>query len=282
MGTPRFKPKLDTFEDRITPAATYADATAALTFVQASNEELQIIWNHAGDPKTTATLEYHRDYLQKVVIVNYAMADTLAEYAATLNAAIAADPASAATASAVAAQVAAGAEAARTNAVYAASYAVGFGVPASTYTPPPPVVPPPPAAPVPPPTGPITTPLNPTDASGVTTTIPDLNSAEWRTTASGLRIWDVVTGSGEAFQSGEDVTVHYVGWLTDGTTFDSSVARGTPSTFSLNSVIQGWIEGIPGPSGYALVLKELVAAGIPARASAERFVRVWRRSLAAR
>src|SRR5437764_12078302 len=33
------------------------------------------------------------------------------------------------------------------------------------------------------------------------------------------------------------VTVHYTGWTTDGRTFDSSVSRGTPSTFSLDGVI---------------------------------------------
>ncbi len=40
------------------------------------------------------------------------------------------------------------------------------------------------------------------------------------------------------------VTVHYTGWTTDGKTFDSSVTRGQPSTFSLDGVIQGWTEGL--------------------------------------
>ncbi len=64
-------------------------------------------------------------------------------------------------------------------------------------------------------------------------------------TASGLMYFDMVVGDG-AQPSGPAtrVTVHYTGWLTDGTKFDSSVDRGRPSTFGLNGVIAGWTEGV--------------------------------------
>jgi hypothetical protein len=64
-------------------------------------------------------------------------------------------------------------------------------------------------------------------------------------TASGLRYIDEVVGGGPAPASASAcVTVHYTGWLTDGTQFDSSVDRGQPIAFSLGGVIAGWTEGV--------------------------------------
>ncbi len=42
----------------------------------------------------------------------------------------------------------------------------------------------------------------------------------------------------------DSVTVHYRGWLNDGTEFDSSYERGEPATFRLNQVVKGWTEGM--------------------------------------
>jgi FKBP-type peptidyl-prolyl cis-trans isomerase len=75
--------------------------------------------------------------------------------------------------------------------------------------------------------------------------LPKLDASEWKKLDSGLEIWDVKEGDGEAVKAGGTVTVHYTGWLTDGKQFDSSVG-GKPITFPLNRVIKGWQEGIPG------------------------------------
>jgi peptidylprolyl isomerase len=64
-------------------------------------------------------------------------------------------------------------------------------------------------------------------------------------TASGLATKVVTPGSGKDHPSKDDVvTVHYTGWKTDGTMFDSSVARGKPSSFGVGRVIAGFGEGL--------------------------------------
>jgi FKBP-type peptidyl-prolyl cis-trans isomerase len=77
-------------------------------------------------------------------------------------------------------------------------------------------------------------------------TAPDLTAAEWAVRPGGLEVWDVAAGSGPVVPAGGRVTVHYTGWLTDGTVFDSSKSRGKPATFALGQVVKGWQEGIPG------------------------------------
>jgi FKBP-type peptidyl-prolyl cis-trans isomerase len=72
-----------------------------------------------------------------------------------------------------------------------------------------------------------------------------VNLDQMTRTASGLYYQDLVVGNGAEAVSGGDVTVHYSGWIHDGTPFDSSVG-GDPVTFNLNQVIAGWKEGIPG------------------------------------
>lgn len=64
------------------------------------------------------------------------------------------------------------------------------------------------------------------------------------TTPSGLKCETVTEGSGKSPGPTDRVTVHYAGWLTDGTPFDSSYARGETIAFPLNGVIAGWTEGV--------------------------------------
>ena len=72
------------------------------------------------------------------------------------------------------------------------------------------------------------------------------------TTASGLIIDETVVGTGALAAAGQNVSVHYTGWLfyggERGKKFDSSKDRGDPFDFPLGAgqVIKGWDEGVQG------------------------------------
>ena len=68
------------------------------------------------------------------------------------------------------------------------------------------------------------------------------------TSSTGLIVEEVVVGNGALAESGQRVSVHYTGWLTDGMKFDSSKDRGDPFVFPLGAghVIKGWDQGVAG------------------------------------
>ena len=73
------------------------------------------------------------------------------------------------------------------------------------------------------------------------------------TTDSGLQYEDTTVGEGAEAKAGQQVTVHYTGWLrnddgTQGAKFDSSKDRNDPFQFNLGAgqVIRGWDEGVQG------------------------------------
>jgi FKBP-type peptidyl-prolyl cis-trans isomerase FkpA len=59
---------------------------------------------------------------------------------------------------------------------------------------------------------------------------------------------DLITGGGAEAVAGKTIIVHYTGWLTDGSKFDSSKDRNDPFSFLLGAgqVIRGWDEGFSG------------------------------------
>lgn len=65
---------------------------------------------------------------------------------------------------------------------------------------------------------------------------------------SELIIEELVVGNGATATAGQTVSVHYTGWLTDGTKFDSSLDRNDPFEFRLGAgqVIAGWDQGVAG------------------------------------
>jgi len=80
------------------------------------------------------------------------------------------------------------------------------------------------------------------------TSAPTKVTGDGTTTADGLKYWDIKLGTGATAATGQNVTVHYTGWLTNGKKFDSSVDRNEPFQFGLgqHQVIKGWDEGVAG------------------------------------
>ena len=64
----------------------------------------------------------------------------------------------------------------------------------------------------------------------------------------GIEYEDQIPGDGDEATPGKTVEVHYTGWLTDGTEFDSSHNRNETFRFKLGGgqVIQGWDQGVAG------------------------------------
>lgn len=62
------------------------------------------------------------------------------------------------------------------------------------------------------------------------------------TLPSGVQYEIITEGTGAKPSATDKVSTHYHGMLIDGKVFDSSVERGTPATFPVNGVIQGWQE----------------------------------------
>ena len=85
---------------------------------------------------------------------------------------------------------------------------------------------------------------------------PELNTSapqtvadsDFTTSPTGLKVHDFVVGTGDQATSGRVATVHYTGWLTNGSKFDSSVDRNDPLAFTVGAggVIRGWDEGVSG------------------------------------
>ena len=87
----------------------------------------------------------------------------------------------------------------------------------------------------------------PHDASmGGSSMAPKSAGGDTVTTGTGLKYVDLVVGSGPSPAVGQTAVVHYTGWLTNGTKFDSSLDRGQPFEFAVGRgmVIRGWDEGV--------------------------------------
>jgi peptidylprolyl isomerase len=102
--------------------------------------------------------------------------------------------------------------------------------------------------PVTPPAGLPTVTLDDTGSPSVT--IPDTDAPK------DLVAQTLIKGDGATVKEGDNITVHYSGWLWDGTEFDSSWERGAPFSTVLSSsgLITGWVDGLVGQTVGSQVL----------------------------
>ncbi len=76
-----------------------------------------------------------------------------------------------------------------------------------------------------------------------------VDPSKYQVTESGLAYAVLKEGNGKVAEPGQDVAVHYTGWLkSNGEKFDSSLDRNEPIHFTLGrgNVIPGWDEGVKG------------------------------------
>ncbi|MBC8075186.1 MAG: FKBP-type peptidyl-prolyl cis-trans isomerase [Chloroflexales bacterium] len=87
-----------------------------------------------------------------------------------------------------------------------------------------------------------------TDAAPAAGGPQQVDPAQIVTTPSGLKYVDLQAGTGAEATNGKQLSVHYTGWLQNGTKFDSSLDRGEPLPLKLGDgqVIPGWEEGLTG------------------------------------
>jgi FKBP-type peptidyl-prolyl cis-trans isomerase len=97
-------------------------------------------------------------------------------------------------------------------------------------------------------TAPAAQPKGSAGARQVPTTMPSAQLAHPPQPEAKVQMQDLVVGKGQEAKSGDNVSVHYVGTLTDGKEFDQSRKRGQPFTFPLGGgrVIKGWDQGVVG------------------------------------
>lgn len=219
MRSHRFRPRLEAFEDRFTPAVDLSaahQAMAGAAFFRAVSADPEWMFNPALE-----------SFVQKVLREVY----NSSQAAAVAAGGTVSVPAVGWAAPSVFGGVGGIYTIAVSNMSLARTFGDAIGVSVVPVTAPTPPAPTPPATDV-----------------GMTNTMPDPNATNWVAQgAAGLKTWDVVPGSGMPVEAGDSITVFYSGWLaSNGTRFDSRRSPSPPATFNLNGLIQGWQQGIVG------------------------------------
>lgn len=220
----KFRPAVENLDDRCLPSVTPAQVEQAIVHVQTVRAELEGVVEKLNEPKTAMTLGFLPTHLRNRANQSQDAFNVLADNLASLQAQVAANPGLASTLNDRIGQIAMAEYYASVNIVYAEFYALAYGAPARTVTRPPSV------------------------DNGVDfgSSLPfSLTDPSWQAVpnGAGVRIWDVTTGTGNTLANGSTFTANYIGYLTDGTIFDS----GTLNNSTVGSgLITGFSTGLVG------------------------------------
>jgi len=102
--------------------------------------------------------------------------------------------------------------------------------------------------PIPTPRGAQLTNCNNAGEPGTPPVFGDITSDQMTEEPSGIKIFDMTVGNGDSPSQSDFVCVHYTGWLSDGTEFDSSYGSGQATGFPVSGVIPGFRDAILGMS----------------------------------
>ncbi len=245
MNQSKFRPTVERLDDRQVPSVSPAQVVAAYTDTEQTAQELEKFASTVGEPRTTAEISYIASQYPLISTQSQADEAVLSEFAGDFRTELAQNPSLVPYYGKFAGGIGYAVYQALLNADYAEVYAIGFGA-----TPPPP-----PASPPPPPgdTGPnlgnnVPLPAGTSDSNPAGSTLPfSLGDPSWVNLSSGVRILDQTVGTGPQLAEGDTINADYIGYLTNGTVFDSSTKSGAlTSTLSTSSYIEGVVNGMIG------------------------------------
>lgn len=240
-----FRLAVEQIEERLTPTVTPTDVYAAITTIQTNTAVLQFITD-SNLVSNAYTFPFVKNYLNYVNLTNTPAVATLNEFMNDLISSNLNNPFGSDYVAPTIVSVGQLLSEGQTGINYAQSFATELSVSLLPVPPaplPPGTPPPPPNPAFAPGSGGAT--LDLTSDSGMVNTMPSI--VGFTDLGDGVKIKDVITGSGTAASANSTVTVYYTGWLNaNGTQFDARRSPANPAQFSLSGTIVGFREGVTG------------------------------------
>jgi hypothetical protein len=230
VANKKLRLQLDRLDDRCLPSVSPDQVNAALVLTNDATKEISGVIYHLNDLKTPTELSYIPGHLQDLANGTQLADSYLAEYLSELQAQVAQNPPNVSTLEAWEGTIASEEYQASIDAAYAEFYALAYGEPLPTSPPPPP-----------------STDTGVNFGNGSSSLPFSLTDSSWQSIGNGVRISDVTVGTGTTLATGSQFTASYIGYLTDGTVFDSSAKDGSNLSGTVGqNLVAGFSAGLVG------------------------------------